>query len=97
HARRVVEDALEQARDAGQALGLDPPPNATAERRPRVAAEVEAVCLVDARGQEVDLDRLEVPSPFRLASITHGAGASYSWSQTRISERSWSTSMGLAM
>src|SRR5205085_1979596 len=71
HGPLVVEDPVEEAGDARQSLGLDPTPDAPAERRARVVPEVEAVGLVDAVRQQVDLDGLQVSAAQRLAILSH--------------------------
>ena len=55
-----MEHFLQQPGDGAQPFGVDPLPDAALQRRLRVVAKIEAVVLINAFRQELDLDGLEV-------------------------------------
>ena len=69
-----------QARDGREALEVRPAPQPALERRPRVAAEVEAVVAPDRLEEQVDLELLALglagPRSRRTSAIPHRWGHS---------------------
>jgi hypothetical protein len=60
HHRRVVQDAVLERRERLDLLAVGAPPEPPLQRSERVAAEVEAIVLVDGLEQQLDLDSLEI-------------------------------------
>src|SRR5262249_25334048 len=96
HARGVVEELVLERRDGREALGVHAAPDASPERRRCVLAEVEAVPAEDAFEQERELDLVDAVALGRVL-LDLESHLSYLYSQTRISDSSWSVSTGFAM
>jgi hypothetical protein len=70
HRRGIVEDLLLERRQRRHSLGAGAAPQPPLERRPRVAAKVEPVVLVDALEEQARLDPLEIRT--RAGELGHG-------------------------
>ena len=99
-----MQELVLQGRDRLEPLREDAPPDSAPQRGRRVLAEVEAVLAEHSLEQEGELDLFEVVVGRRVLARTRrfprGADRSssfYLYSQTRISERSWSVSTGFVM